>query len=318
MKTKKILTSAIFLSLFLPIITWAASFSYTPMEQIPGFATDGNFYNYIGAVYKFGIWGVGISALLMITIGGYMYIASAANVASIDKAKAVITDAIVGLSLALISYLLLYVINPNLVRLSGGNIANVATQTAAPNTGQTSATCTNAAQDLTDICTGSCDRTCIPSTFLPYTSYINTYATANVPRKLIESIICHESSGNRIAESGAGACGLMQVMPDAGFTCATDPRNLFDPETNIRIGTKMFADKLAAVSSFNYTAVTNIEMAAASYNCCANRSNPNDLSADCKANNIPAWACPINPGANEISNMCTVKKYACDVALCAL
>jgi hypothetical protein len=134
MKTKKILTSAIFLPLFLPLLAWAASFSYTPMEQIPGFATDGNFYNYISAVYNFGIWGVGVSALLMITIGGYMYISSAANVASVDKSKAVITDAVIGLILALISYLLLYVINPNLVRLDKGEVASTATTTTVTTT----------------------------------------------------------------------------------------------------------------------------------------------------------------------------------------
>jgi len=126
MNQKKIFTGAIFLSLFLPLLTQAASFSYTPMETIPGFATDGNFYNYIAAVYKFGIWGVGISALLMITIGGYMYMMSAANVASAEKAKGVITDAIIGLILALVSYLLLYEINPNLVRLDQGKIASTA------------------------------------------------------------------------------------------------------------------------------------------------------------------------------------------------
>jgi hypothetical protein len=105
---------------FSPLLTQAAGpFDYIPMENIPGFerqATD--FYQYISSVYKFGIWAIGIAALLMISIGGYMYITSAGNNSSMEKAKGVITDAIVGLVLALGAYLLLYVINPDLVKIS--------------------------------------------------------------------------------------------------------------------------------------------------------------------------------------------------------
>jgi hypothetical protein len=103
-----------------PLLTQAAGpFDYIPMENIPGFegqATD--FYQYISSVYKFGIWAIGIAALLMISIGGYMYITSAGNNSSMEKAKGVITDAIVGLVLALGAYLLLYVINPDLVKIT--------------------------------------------------------------------------------------------------------------------------------------------------------------------------------------------------------
>jgi hypothetical protein len=51
-------------------------------------------------------------------VGGYMYITSAGNSASTGKAKETITDAIIGLLLALTSWLLLYTINPDLVILN--------------------------------------------------------------------------------------------------------------------------------------------------------------------------------------------------------
>ncbi len=105
----------------LPVLASAQSFNYTPMENIPGFETEtatGDFYSYIAAVYKFGIAAVGIAALFMLMLGGYMYLASAGNNASMEKAKGVITDAIVGLVLALTSYILLYIINPDLVRIT--------------------------------------------------------------------------------------------------------------------------------------------------------------------------------------------------------
>ena len=122
MKKTKIFL-ALSIGLFaLPLFSSAASFDYTPMEPIPGFSTSGDFQSYISAVYKFGIWTVGIAAMLMIMIGGYMYMMSAGNNASMQKAKGVITDAIVGLILALTSYLILYEINPNLVNINLGSI----------------------------------------------------------------------------------------------------------------------------------------------------------------------------------------------------
>ncbi|HRZ94976.1 MAG TPA: hypothetical protein P5262_00175 [Candidatus Moranbacteria bacterium] len=95
----------------------SASFDYTPMEKIPGFDATGDFSTYVLAVYNFGIWTIGLSALLMIMIGGFMYITSAGNNASMEKAKGIITDAIIGVLMALSAYLILYVINPELVKI---------------------------------------------------------------------------------------------------------------------------------------------------------------------------------------------------------
>jgi hypothetical protein len=153
MKTK-ITKFCLSLSFFLiPAITWAATaagpFDYVPLEKIPGSdaATSSvtDFYTYLQAVYKFGIWAVGIAALLMITVGGYMYITSAGNNTSMEKAKGVITDAIVGLILALAAYLILYVINPDLTKIQklpnssaiGGTTAPAASPVAAPSGAKT-------------------------------------------------------------------------------------------------------------------------------------------------------------------------------------
>ena len=306
--------------LFLPVLAMAASFTYTPMEQIPGFATDGNFYSYIGAVYKFGIWTVGIAAMLMITIGGYMYIVSAGNQASMGKAKSIIFDAIIGLILALTSYLILYEINPNLVSLSGGAVGGpVPAQPGAPPVQPAvtpSGTCTNAAADMKNICTAGCQKTCDVSR---YDAIIARNATSTVTAGMIKSIICHEDTTlNPNIVSSKGACGLMQVMPSG--SCTSDSRwgNLFDPETNIRAGVATFAAKLSRVSGYNYTGVTKLQMAAASYNCCGDGTSPNTPSRDCSADNVPKWACPINPGDDPKTNMCTVKNYACDVAACSI
>jgi hypothetical protein len=126
-KNKKIFFSISFMSAiffaailffgFNKIVLAADSLSYTPMEEIPGFGRPQSLPAYIKAVYQFGLWGIGISALLMIMIGGYMYLTSAGNNASMERAKKIIWDAIAGIVLAMVSYLLLYIINPDLVKI---------------------------------------------------------------------------------------------------------------------------------------------------------------------------------------------------------
>ncbi len=111
----------LFLLNFLPNLSYAAlgKFNYVPMEEIPGFGKPESYELYILAIYKFGLWTVGISAVLMISIGAFMYITSAGNTSSTGKAKEIIFDAIAGVILALTSYVLLYTINPNLLDIKG-------------------------------------------------------------------------------------------------------------------------------------------------------------------------------------------------------
>lgn len=115
MKRKLIIISLVLFLNLAPFLCLAA-INYVPMEEIPGFGRPSDFPGYISAVYKFGLWTVGISALLMIVIGGYMYLTSAGNTSQTGKAKEVITDSIVAIILALVSWLLLYTINPDLVK----------------------------------------------------------------------------------------------------------------------------------------------------------------------------------------------------------
>lgn len=118
-------TIILFFSIFfliLPIFIHA-SFDYTVMETIPGVVTAGEtspgFNVYIQKLYGFALWAIGICALLMISIGAFMYLTSAGNNAAMSSAKKIITDAIVGLILAFVAYLILYTINPDLVNPIG-------------------------------------------------------------------------------------------------------------------------------------------------------------------------------------------------------
>ena len=63
---------------------------------------------------------------------------------------------------------------------------------------------------------------------------IYKYATPEVPPHMVAAIIEKESGGNRTAESGAGARGLMQLMP--GTAEEMKVTNSFDVDDNVRGG----------------------------------------------------------------------------------
>lgn len=107
-----------------------ATFNYTLLEEIPGTAgTSGDFGSYLQSLYRFTFFGIGIAALFMLTVGGFMYVTSAGNTSRVETAKTIITDSFLGILIALFAWLFLYVINPDLVQrmpvaapLSGGAV----------------------------------------------------------------------------------------------------------------------------------------------------------------------------------------------------
>lgn len=81
---------------------------------------------YIVAIFQFGVW-VAISlAIFMIMVAGFMWLISAGNQGMITKAKGYITNALYGLIIALISYIMLQTINPRLVELQMPELESVA------------------------------------------------------------------------------------------------------------------------------------------------------------------------------------------------
>lgn len=75
-----------------------------------------------------------------------------------------------------------------------------------------------------------------------------------VPANLVKAIMRLESNGNRNAVSPQGATGLMQVMP---FHVGGNQSVLFDPQTNIDVGTRILME--------NYRRYGTWEMAAKAY-----------------------------------------------------
>lgn len=78
---------------------------------------------------------------------------------------------------------------------------------------------------------------------VPYANYIEQAASqTGLPATLIASVISAESSFNPKAHSGAGAAGLMQLMPDTARGLGVT--NPYDPQQNIMGGSKYLADKI--------------------------------------------------------------------------
>lgn len=97
-----------------------------------------------------------------------------------------------------------------------------------------------------------------------YSEYVDKYSKEyNVDAKMIYSIIKAESNFNEKVKSTSGAIGLMQVMEDTANEIAQKNnivlQNLYDPETNIKIGTKYYSNLLA-----NYN--NNMLLALSAYN----------------------------------------------------
>lgn len=93
---------------------------YTALAPIPGIAVNGKYSTDLGvflnSIYNWGIGIVGILAFAQLTISGIQYMVSGA-VDQKSAAKGRIVDALVGVGLALSAYLILNIINPNLLKL---------------------------------------------------------------------------------------------------------------------------------------------------------------------------------------------------------
>jgi soluble lytic murein transglycosylase-like protein len=83
----------------------------------------------------------------------------------------------------------------------------------------------------------------VPSEVAPYKSMIERSAARwGVDPALIQAVIQHESGGNANATSGAGAMGLMQLMPETAR--ALGVTNAYDPAQSIDAGTHYLSTQL--------------------------------------------------------------------------
>jgi hypothetical protein len=88
---------------------------YTPLVQIPGLGATVTISSYLIGIYNFFLSIVGIVAVLMLILGGMRYISAAGNSSAISDAKSMIGSALWGLLLALLSWIFVSTINPDIL-----------------------------------------------------------------------------------------------------------------------------------------------------------------------------------------------------------
>lgn len=98
---------------------------------MPGAPSPGSsIANYINYLFVFALALSGFLALGMMTLGGLQYVLAAGNVSKVEEAKNKITQALIGLGVILVSFLLLRTINPDLVKLKNPDLSPPSIRTA--------------------------------------------------------------------------------------------------------------------------------------------------------------------------------------------
>ena len=144
-KHKFIILAQVLLLLFFlfPVLSphvCLADVSYQPLTDLPGGSAK-SLGKFIQAVYQYGISAVGIVATIAMMYGGVLWITAGGNTSRASNAQAVIASALTGLVLALMSYTILYIINPNLVNLTEINPQPITFKQAPYGCCQFTATC---------------------------------------------------------------------------------------------------------------------------------------------------------------------------------
>ena len=211
----------------------ASGGSYTPIEDVPGFEGQTQaFPQYVRSIYILSMWLAGISALLMITVGGFWYMTSAGNTSRTGKAKGIITDAIIGLVLMLTAWLILNTINPDLtsITLSGaGGVSSVTSSgggsASTPATSGTQGNCggmTTNVGNQCDLVSGDLNSlmTCMAKNGAAGT--VESVTSRNVGNNLAKSKQCCSEGGTALCPHAKGSCHAGCASSTPGYSQALD------------------------------------------------------------------------------------------------
>ncbi|EKD76028.1 MAG: hypothetical protein ACD_43C00246G0001, partial [uncultured bacterium] len=90
---------------------------YSLEQPFGGTSSVTNIGEYIQLVYEFAVGLISIIAVVLIMIGGVRWIIAAGNESAIGEAREMITSAVLGLVIALLSYTILVFISPELLNI---------------------------------------------------------------------------------------------------------------------------------------------------------------------------------------------------------
>lgn len=227
--------------------------------QIPWIA------EYISAVYNYVLGIVGIVAVIMIAVGGVIWLTAGGSPDRVKTAKDYISGAIIGLFLALGSYVILYTINPALLTFEPLSIRRIETAIEAAKKAGLEGSVIPCKYDKNNL-TGKIDQ-----------DIINISNSAGVDPLILASIFKKENLNSSTPKRGpCGEVGVTQLMPSTldglGFSCCVS-------STDGRCGSKTDAKDIGSgTDQYSFTCDTNIcgHCAQANTACVDYFNNPNN------------------------------------------
>ncbi len=295
----------------------ASAQGYDPLVALPGVTEVGKKVEigaYLADMMKFIVALAGVFAIIVAIIGGTQYVAAGISPNAKNDAKERMINAFIGLTLVLVSWLILNSINPKLVILNFKlpPVTGTAVTTSGPGAlGIMGDTCgvdpdTEKARMKAgeSICVGATRQQLCDTS--KWTAAINAAASKyGVPVKMIQAIITIESSCRENPGSIDGkSCGLMQVVGGCSL----------DPAANIDQGTKILKGSIVSAKAIQTRYGNLVTYEQLVYNAYNGGGKDNTPSVSCATSSgwpiIPKWACPIDPGTTQY-NACFEKKVAC-------
>lgn len=298
--------------LILPFLAYAAE--YTLIAPIPGpdgAKTATNFASYLQALFPFLLSVAAGLAFVMIVIGGIFYMTSAGNPAAISSARDRIKAAVIGLLIAVSSYVIINAINPKLLTLDiAGSIPPIPSGGGGCTEGGDGYPRSVCEKQLaeppegTSIDLNEKNGLCAPTS--QFNQFINEASEIyGIPAARIRAIIMVESRGDPRAVSddndGGHSYGLMQIRPDTARTLDSSLagksdreviEKLQDPRYNItKQGTKYYKQLKDKYGSN--------DLASAAYNGGPVANYP---SVNCASEGVRRWQCKWDNNEHTIPN----------------
>jgi len=289
-----------------------ATIIFTPNITIPGskyfnqgepiVVTGKTFGEYIAAIYFYFVSVAGILATVMMMYGGVLYIISTGNQQKLSEAKDIITSSLMGLLIALGSYAILLLVNPNLVKFNGIGVYEAISLPRYER--EVEAQGKSAYSGRQNVST--------------FDKCLTAEAKANtIDRNWLKAMMLVESAGNPSVVSSAKACGLIQLLPSTAsdYEPSTSCEDLKDPWVNIRIAAQHYkallinpcpesAQYKSGKTTTCYPKLTKCkpgvhQWAVAAYNG-GEKANCNSIEPQCPKQTW--WECTKNKGFEETRN----------------
>lgn len=103
--------------LLLPVLAFAAQETFVSLTPLPGVTSATSFSGFLNAAFRIGLALAATLAVVMITIGGLEYMTTD-SISGKSEGRERIQNAVIGLLIALLIWLILYTINPNLLNFN--------------------------------------------------------------------------------------------------------------------------------------------------------------------------------------------------------